>query len=156
MKGRFSGVRRTVMAIALAGYISLHAADRLLVPGVPGQPGGGLVAALRSEPRTLNWVVASDAGSRDVLGLLMADLIHINRETQKTEPALVKAWKVSADGLHWTLELRRGVEFSDGHPFSADDVIFTFQVIYDERSQSPQRDLLLLNGKPIGVRKLDD
>jgi peptide/nickel transport system substrate-binding protein len=85
----------------------------------------------------------------------MADLIHINRETQKTEPALAKAWNVSPDGLHWTLELRRGIEFSDGHPFTADDVVFTFQVIYDERSQSPQRDLLLLNGKPIGVRKID-
>jgi peptide/nickel transport system substrate-binding protein len=100
-------------------------------------------------------VVASDAGSREVLGLLMADLIHINRETQKTEPALAKSWKVSPDGLHWTLELRRGLEFSDGHPFTADDVVFTFQVIYDERSQSPQRDLLLLNGKTIAVRKLD-
>jgi peptide/nickel transport system substrate-binding protein len=155
MARRVFGVRETVMAVAFAWCMPLHAADRLLVSGVPGQPGGGVVAALRSEPRTLNWVVASDAGSREVLGLLMADLIHINRETQKTEPALAKSWTVSPDGQHWTLELRRGVEFSDGRPFTADDVVFTFQVIYDERSQSPQRDLLLLNGRPIAVRKLD-
>src|SRR6185369_13324855 len=113
--------------------------------GPPGLPGGRLVTAVRFEPRTLNWLVASDAGSREVLGFLMADLIHINRQTQQTEPALAKSWKVSPDGLHWTLELRRGVLFSDGHPFDADDVLFTFAAIYDERVHSPQRDLLMLN-----------
>jgi peptide/nickel transport system substrate-binding protein len=107
------------------------------------------------EPRTLNWVVASDSGSRDVLAFLMADLIHINRQTQKTEPALAKSWKSSTNGLHWVLELRRGLQFSDGHPFDADDVLFTFQVIYDERTHSPQRDLLMLGGKPIQVHQLD-
>jgi len=127
----------------------------MLVAGTPGSPGGRLVAAMRFEPRTLNWVVASDSGSRTVLGLMMADLIHINPQSQQTEPALAKSWRVSADGLHWTLDLRRGLRFSDGQPFNADDVLFTFQVIYDPRVNSPQRDLLLLNGKPIGVRKLD-
>jgi peptide/nickel transport system substrate-binding protein len=113
------------------------------------------VTAVRFEPRTLNWLVASDGGSREVLGFLMADLIHINRQTQQTEPALARSWKVSPDGLHWTLELRRGIQFSDGHPFDADDVLFTFAAIYDERVHSPQRDLLLLGGKPILLRKLD-
>ncbi len=155
MAGRFSGVRHNLATIALACSTFVHAADCLLVPGVPGKPGGRLAAALRFEPRTLNWVVASDSGSRDVLGLLMADLIHINQHSQQTEPALAKSWKVSADGLHWTLELRQGIRFSDGQPFDADDVLFTFQVVYDEKLHSPQRDMLLLNGKPIGVRKLD-
>src|SRR5207253_11515964 len=37
----------------------------------------------------------------------------------------------------------------------ADDVIFTFQVLLDEKLHSPQRDLWVLDGKPIVVRKLD-
>jgi peptide/nickel transport system substrate-binding protein len=45
--------------------------------------------------------------------------------------------------------------FSDGHPFDADDVVFTFQVMLDEKVDSLQRSLLILNGKPIVVRKLD-
>src|SRR4051812_37132756 len=149
-----TGVRHSVATMALAAVLSAGGDDHLRLSGPPGIPGGNLVSALRSEPRTLNWAVASDSGTREVLGLLMADLIHINRQTQKTEPALAKAWTVSSDGLHWILELRRGVQFSDGHGFDADDVVFTFQVIFDPKSRSPQRDMLPLDGKPITVRKL--
>jgi peptide/nickel transport system substrate-binding protein len=85
----------------------------------------------------------------------MADLIHINRQSLATEPALAKSWKVSRDGLHWELELRRGIKFSDGHPFDADDVVFTFEAILDEQVHSVQRAMLLLGDKPIAVRKLD-
>jgi peptide/nickel transport system substrate-binding protein len=136
---------------------TLHAAvdDRLLVPGPPGRPGGRLVSAQRTEPKTLNWTVAADSGSREVLRCLMADLIHINRQSMATEPALAKSWKVSPDGLHWELQLRQGLKFSDGHPFDADDVVFTFQAILDQQVHSPQRTLLMMDGKPIGVRKLD-
>ena len=62
---------------------------------------------------------------------------------------------MSQDGLHWELELRQGIKFSDGHPFDADDVVFTFQAILDEQVHSAQRALLMLEGKPIVVRKLD-
>ena len=145
-------------AVRVMGIVCLlHAAvdDRLTVPGPAGRPGGRLVSAQRTEARTLNWVIATDAGSREVLTQLMSDLIHINRETLQVEPALAKSWTASADGLHWTLHLRTGIKFSDGEPFTADDVVFTFQVILDESVHSPQRDLLLLDDKPIAVHKLD-
>ncbi len=140
-------------ALVLVWQLHAFADDRMLVTGTPGRAGGRLISAQRTEPKTLNWAVASDSGSREVLQRTMADLIHINRQTLATEPALAKSWKASPDGLHWTLELRRGLRFSDGHPFDADDVIFTFQAVMDEKVNSPQRDLLLLEGKPIGVRK---
>jgi peptide/nickel transport system substrate-binding protein len=157
MGGTCSGVPHILAAVVLAVSVSASAVapdDRLHSLHAPGNPGGRLVSVLRFEPRTLNWVVASDSGSREVLEFLMADLIHINRETQKPEPALAKSWTVSGDGRHWVLELRRGLRFSDGHPFDADDVLFTFQVIFDERSHSPQRNLLILEGKPIAVSKI--
>ena len=86
---------------------------------------------------------------------MQADLVHINRETQLTEPALAKSWKTSPDGLQYTLVLRRGLKFSDGFPLDADDVLFTFQLYLDEKIHAPQRDLLIFDGKPISVRKLD-
>jgi peptide/nickel transport system substrate-binding protein len=120
-----------------------------------GRAGGRLVYALRSEPKTLNPVAAVDITSREVIGRLQADLIHIDRQTQRAGAALAKAWSVSPDGLHYTLELRRGLRFSDGQPLDVDDVVFTFRCYLDERNASPQRDLLIIGGKPIGVRKLD-
>ena len=121
----------------------------------PGTPGGTLVIAQRAEPKTLNPVVAFDAPSRDVLGQIMGDLIHINRVTQKTEPALASSWTISPDGRRFILKLRRGVRFSDGQPFDADDVVFTFKVYLDEKLHSPQRDLLVINGKPLSITKAD-
>lgn len=121
-------------------------------PGEVGRPGGRLVVALRAEPKTLNPVFASDAPSREVISTMQSDLIHINRATQLTEPALAKSWKVSPDGLRYTLTLRQGLRFSDGHPLDAEDVLFTFHVYLDKTVNAPQRDLLIVGGKPITVR----
>jgi peptide/nickel transport system substrate-binding protein len=127
----------------------------LLKVSVPvGHPGGALVVSQSSEPKTLNPVVAVDQPSRDVIRRIMADLVHINRATQRTEPALAKSWKANRDGSQFTVELRRGLRFSDGAPFDADDIMFSFQVYLDERVHSPQRDLLIAGGKPMKVEKL--
>ncbi len=127
----------------------------LVLPGEVGKRGGRLVFALRGEPKTLNPLIATDTRSREVIGVMQADLVHINRATQLTEPALAKSWKISPDGLQYTVVLRHGLKFSDGQPLDADDVLFTFRVYLDENVHAPQRDLLIISGKPITVRKLD-
>ena len=129
--------------------------ELLVLPGEIGQRGGRLVVSLRGEPKTLNPLIAADARSREVISVMQADLVHINRATQLTEPALAKSWKVSPDGLVYTLILRQGIRFSDGEPLDADDVLFTFHVYLDENVHAPQRDLLIVGGKPIAVRKVD-
>lgn len=126
----------------------------LITSGELGRYGGRLVASLHSEPKTLNPVTAVDLPSKEVIALLSADLIHINSSTQRTEPALAKSWSVSPDGKRYTIELRRGIRFSDGKPLDADDVVFSFKVYLDEKVHSPQRDLLEVGGKPIRVEKL--
>ena len=129
--------------------------DLLALSGEIGHPGGRLVISLRAEPKTLNPVLSVDAPSREVIAAMQADLVHINRATQLTEAALAESVKVSSDGLQYTVTLRRGLRFSDGQPLDADDVMFTFHVYLDENVHSPQRDLLIVGGKPITVRKLD-
>jgi peptide/nickel transport system substrate-binding protein len=120
-----------------------------------GNYGGRLVISQRAEPKTLNPVTATDAVSREVIGRCNADLISINRLTQKTEPALAESWRISPDGRSFTLHLRKGIRFSDGHRFDADDVVFSFALYLDEAVGSPQRDLLVIDGKPLTVTKLD-
>lgn len=129
--------------------------ELLVLPGDIGRRGGQLVVSLRAEPKTLNPLIAADAPSREVISTMQADLVHINRTTQLTEPALAKSWKISRDGLQYTLVLRRGLKFSDGQPMDADDVLFTFHVYLDENVHAPQRDLLIFDGKPIALRKVD-
>jgi len=136
--------------------VPLNPAEELQhVEGEVGRYGGHLVIGQRSEPKTLNPVTATDAVSREVIGRLMADLITINRASQQSEPGLAKSWTTSADGRTFTLKLRKGMRFSDAHPFDADDVIFSFTVYLDEAVNSPQRDLLIIDGKPLTVTKLD-
>lgn len=148
-----------VTALACTNFnTSLHAApqDFATVPGAAGEAGGKLVVALRSEPKTLNPILSVDATSREIIGTMNADLIHINRETQRTEPALAKSWSVSPDGKKFVLQLRKGLKFSDGTSFTADDVVFSFTLYLDEALHSPQRDLLIIDDKPIAVKKLSD
>jgi len=129
--------------------------ELLSLPGEVGHSGGRLVVSLRSEPKSLNPLTAADATSREVIGAMQSDLVHINRATQLTEPALAKSWKISPDGLQYTLTLRQGLRFSDGHPLDADDVLFTFRVYLDEAVHATQRDQLIVGGKPITVSKVD-
>lgn len=130
--------------------------ELMVTSNAPGQPGGTITIAVRSDPTTLNPVLAVDETTREIIDCMNADLIHINRETQEPEAALAKSWSVSRDGLTYTLELRRGLRFSDGQAFTADDVVFSFQLYLDEKLNSPQRDLLVIGGKPISVEKVDD
>jgi peptide/nickel transport system substrate-binding protein len=149
-------VAGVVLACSVGGAAQTPTAEeRLVTSGAVGRTGGRLVIALRSEPKTLNPVLAEDEASRDVLRCLTADLIDINRASQKTEPALAKSWTASPDGRSYTLRLRRGLRFSDGQPLDADDVVFSFKVYLDEKIDSPQRDLLVVGGKPLQVQKVD-
>src|SRR5947209_1365395 len=145
-----------LMCAADAALAAVPAAEDLLVSRAEaGRYGEQLVINQRAEPKTLNPVAVVDSVSREIIQFTIADLIHINRETQRTEPALAKAWTVSRDGRRYVLTLRRGLSFSDGHPFDADDVLFSFQVYLDEKVRSPQRDLLVVGGQPLEVQKVD-
>ncbi|MEO8131525.1 MAG: ABC transporter substrate-binding protein [Bryobacteraceae bacterium] len=152
--------KHTVILLALSSLPLLQAApgsleELAIAESDAGSYGGTLIIGQKAEPKTLNPVTALDAPSRDIIRRMTADLISIRRDTKAIEPALAKSWTTSKDGRVYTLQLRRGLRFSDGHPFDADDVIFTFQLYLDEKIHSPQRDLLTIAGKPILVRKID-
>jgi peptide/nickel transport system substrate-binding protein len=157
---------RTVFgARILSGVILLAGASAIanrpaseefeIITGAAGGRGGRLVIGSRAEPKTFNPVTALDTASREIISLLTADLIHVDRGSFRPVAALARSWARSADGRRYTIELRRGLFFSDGQPFDADDVIFTFKVHLDERFHSAQRELLIMDGKPISVTRLD-
>lgn len=150
--------RRAAVALLVCGalFSPLAAAQPLVEQTAElGEHGGDLVASLRAEPRTFNPVTAVDNPSLTVLRRLHADLVHIDRHSHLAKPALATRWSVSEDGRRYELTLRRDVRFSDGHPFDADDVVFTFEALLDEKNNSPFAELLRPGGEPIRVEKLD-
>jgi peptide/nickel transport system substrate-binding protein len=154
--GLFVGSAESLPTHAAQASAQANEKEELLrVAGESGRRGGRIVIALKAEPKTLNPLIAADTPSREVISTMQGDLVHINRATQLTEPALAKSWKISADGLQYTLTLRKGLKFSDGHPMDMEDVLFTFRVYLDEAVHATQRDMLVIDGKPVTVRKVD-
>jgi peptide/nickel transport system substrate-binding protein len=155
--GNTSTALRALKVLLLLAFIAPnHGAEDLQRDSrITGQHGGWLRTAQRAEPKTFNPLTAFDTPSRDVIGHLHGDLIHIHRRSLQTGPGLAASWHVSPNGCVYTLNLRRGIRFSDGHPMDADDVVFTFTAYLDDSIRSAQRDLLFVQGKPIQVRKTD-
>ena len=80
--------------------------------------------------------------------LTQAKLVRVNRASLELEPWLAERWDSSADGLSHTLYLRNGLQWSDGTPFTADDVTFSFKVGTDS-NVSIVATSLLAGGQPI-------
>jgi peptide/nickel transport system substrate-binding protein len=159
--------RRHLVAAVLAG--ALGASPALAQPAPPrsslpnprvvqaadiGRYGGTFVTATISDPRTFNPIASQETSSPT--GLLWEGLTETNRTTTEVEPNLAESWTVSRDGRDWTFRQRRGVQWSDGRPLGADDVIFTFDAIFTPGVQSSLPDVLTIAGKRVGYRKIDD
>jgi len=95
---------------------------------------------LHSEPKTFEPLKVEDDASAAIRYLTGGVLIRLNRQTQALEPGLGISWKVSKDSRQITFELRSGVSFSDGTPFSAEDVAYTVQQLMDPSLHSATGD----------------
>lgn len=127
---------RGVAATAMAGVLAAGAAA-CSAPGSGGEGAGGgkdsLVVGLANEPETLSPLLGygKDGNSKIFDGLLRRDA------AMKLQPALAAELpKVTGDGRTYTYKLRQGVKFSDGKPFSAKDVVFTYRTILDEKTNN--------------------
>jgi len=92
-----------------------------------------LAQALASDPPTLNPVLATDVTSGEINRYVFESLLERDNATLELTPKLAKSWEVSADHLNYTFELRRDVRWHDGAPFTADDVVYTFERIRDPK-----------------------
>jgi len=112
-----------------------------------GTYGGRFVLGQTSGPKTFNAMMASETSSTDITGNLFIGLADFDNETQSDKPGLATRWDVGADGLTWTFHLRKGAAFSDGHAITSADVLFSFEVAYDDKVHPSVQDLLITNGQ---------
>ena len=123
-----------------------------------GTRGGKLVYRVSSPPKTFNYLLANDEPSiLTAFFLLNSRLVEFDHSTQTYVPGLAEAWTTGADRRSVDIRLRDGLKFSDGQPLTSSDVAFTLEATYDERNKAEVfRDALLINGKPISVKVIDD
>lgn len=128
----------------------------LIRKGLSGTKGGSLVAAINADISTFNRMLTAGMANAMVADRLSGDLVHINRRTLELEPSLASRWEIAADGKTYTIHLRRGLRFSDGSPFTADDVLFSFQVLQDPVTAADQAGQVQIDGTFPSVTKIDD
>lgn len=93
--------------------------------------GGTLKISHSTRIATLNVLSLSGPAEYPVIDMIYSGLTRIGLDN-KPQPDLAERWDVSADAKEFTFHLREGVTFHDGSPFSAEDVVATYQLILNE------------------------
>jgi peptide/nickel transport system substrate-binding protein len=107
---------------------------------IAAQNGGELRFCLHTEPKTFDPLKVEDEASASIRYLTGGVLVRVNRQTQELTPELTQSWNISKDGRQITFHLRSGISFSDGTPFSAEDVAYTMQQLMDPALHSATGD----------------
>jgi peptide/nickel transport system substrate-binding protein len=114
-----------VVALTLTSCASAQRVDL-------GDSAGNLIAAIAGEPDQLDPQKTSSYFSFEVLENVFDTLVEPDANLEM-QPALAESWTVSPDQLTWTFRLRDGVTWHDGSPFTADDVVYSYRRIIDEK-----------------------
>lgn len=109
--------------------------------------------------KTFHWAYQGDAVSMDPMSLNETFSMGFQSNIYETlagydgnlklVPLLAESWE-NPEPTKWIFKLRKGVTFHDGSPFTADDVIFSWQ-----RSQTPGSDMKAYGTKASDIKKLD-
>ncbi|NNF08231.1 MAG: hypothetical protein HKN21_15820, partial [Candidatus Eisenbacteria bacterium] len=122
-----------------------------------GVYGGRYVSTVRIDPKTWNTIMANEASSTTFTsGILYESLVGFDNYTQERKAVQAERWELSEDGKTWTFYLRKGLRWSDGAPLTADDVIFTSQLVYDEEIHPSVAELAKAGGENYKYNKIDD
>jgi len=124
-------------------YIILAA----LLWGCPGGDGSGpgsrtdtgpaygdiMVEGSIGDASNLIPLLAADNASHSISGMIFNGLVKYDRDI-KVVGDLAESWDISKDGLVITFHLRKNVRWHDGHPFTAEDVLYTYKVTIDPKT----------------------
>lgn len=91
------------------------------------QNGGNIIIGSIGAPTIFNPYYSTDQSSADIEGFIYNGLVTVDKNLAPVGD-LAKSWDVSKDGLTYTFHLRHGVKWQDGKSFTADDVVFSYNI----------------------------
>lgn len=115
-----------------------------------------LVLSTLSDPKTFNPILSQE--SPNIFGFTFEGLTSTDGITGDVVPALAESWNVSEDGRTIVFTLREGLQWSDGEDLTADDVVFTYDVLFNPDIPSNSRDGFRIGTEGLlpTVSKVDD
>jgi peptide/nickel transport system substrate-binding protein len=143
---------RAAAVVALAGACVLAAACGRDVEGTSDEISPGLdapaygdtfIQASIGDISGLIPSLTSDASSYEVGGLIYDGLVRYNKDLDLVG-AMAESWTFSKDCRELTFKLRHGVKWQDGQPFTAADVLFTYQTMINPKTPAPFKEGYLL------------
>ncbi len=116
-------------------------AEKAHLDPAAGPPSYGdiLIEATSGRPSVLIPMLAGDSASHSVAGLIFNGLVKYDTDLSVIGD-LAESWDISSDGLVITFYLRKGVMWTDGVEFTAEDVKFGFDTIIDENTPTPYKE----------------
>ncbi|MEN8844521.1 MAG: ABC transporter substrate-binding protein [Lentimonas sp.] len=141
--------------------------DAVVAACEPGEYGGVFIINETSPPKTFNYLVPGNLPTFAVQEKYSSPLVKYDPRTQAVGPYLAKSWDISEDSQTFTFHLREGIRWSDGEPFTAEDVKFTFDVIFADETDAetgkvrpifPSRyyEDMKVNGEKPAYRMIDE
>jgi peptide/nickel transport system substrate-binding protein len=130
-----------VYVASLVFVLNLGAGPAAPAAGELEQPadrvfGDWLVTHLSAEPSTLNPITSTDAYSANIDGYIYESLLKRDEKSLELVPVLAERWEISSNHLMYTFHLKKNIKWSDGHPFTAADITFSFDRIRDPKVDS--------------------
>ncbi|HOX39444.1 MAG TPA: ABC transporter substrate-binding protein [Candidatus Brocadiia bacterium] len=124
---------------------------------VVGKRGGEWLNATISGPKSFNAVVSNETSTGSAIGPIFEGLTTADPDTLMPQPKLAESWHFAEDGSSCTFNLRAGVKWNDGMPFTADDVVFTYEKLYlNPEIPNSTGDILTIEDKRPKVVKVDE
>ena len=131
-----------LLAVALSGCGSkIDSGLDVAAAARDGKPVSGdtLIEALPANISGLIPNITGDKYSHDAVALVYNGLVSYDKDTNLI-PELAASWDLAPDCLDLTFKLRKNVRWHDGRPFTAEDVVFTYQLMVDPKTPSPYKD----------------
>lgn len=117
--------------------------------------GGLMVLGIGSDPSSVNPLFANDRVSLTISNVLYDNLYHV-KSGKIVYDGLAESMTASDDHLTYILKLKNNIKWHDGKAITADDIIFTYDSILDDKQNAKGQNVLKSDAGVVKYKKVDD